>query len=58
MTLSRVKTSAKKTGPHKNNSKVNYIKINQGEGDLKALNGDSLKNVDDFPYLESWIVLP
>ena len=38
-----------------NNSTREYIKFNQGEENLKALNGESLKNVDDFLYLESWI---
>ena len=49
--LSRVETSAKQTGLHLNNSKTEYIKFKQGEGDLKALNGESLKNVDEFFYL-------
>ena len=51
--VSRVETSAKQTGLHVNNSKTKYMKFNQDEGDLKALNGESLKNVDDFLYLGS-----
>ena len=39
--LSRVETSTKQTGLHMNNSKTEYIKLSQGEGDLKALNGES-----------------
>ena len=35
--------------------KKNSIKFNQSEGDLKALNSESSKNVNDFHYLESWI---
>ena len=31
------------------------MKFNQGEGDLKAFNGESFKNVDDFLFLGSWI---
>ena len=38
-----------------NNFKSDYIKLNQDEGDLKALNGESLKNVDDFLYL-GWLI--
>ena len=53
--LSRVETSAKQIGFHISNSKTEYIKFNQGEGDLKALNGESLKNIEDFRYLGSWI---
>ena len=53
--MSGVETSAKQIGLHINNSKTEYIKFNQGEGDLNALNGESLKNVDDFLYLGSWI---
>ena len=53
--LSLVETSAKQIGLHVNNSKTEYIKFNQGEGDLKALNDESLKNVDDFLYLGSCI---
>ena len=30
------------------------MKFKQGEGDLKALQDESLKNVDDFFYLGSW----
>ena len=52
---SRVETSAKQIGLHINNSKTEFIKFNQGEGDLKALNSEYLKNVDDFLYLGSWI---
>ena len=52
--LSRVETSAKHIGLYIDNSKTEYIKFNQGEGDLNALNGGSLKNVD-FRYLGSWI---
>ena len=51
--LSRVETSVKQTGLHISNSKTEYIKFNQGEGDLKASNGEL--NVDDFLYLGSWI---
>ena len=29
--------------------------FNQGEGDLKALNDEPLKNVDDFLYVGWWI---
>ena len=39
--LSWVETSAKQIGLHINNSKTEYIKFNQGEGDLKALNSES-----------------
>ena len=53
--MSRVETSAKQIGLHINNSKTEYVKFNQGEGDLKAVNGESLKNVDDFLYLGSLI---
>ena len=53
--LSQIETSAKQIGLHINNSKTEYIKFSQDEGDLKALNGESLKNVDDFLYLGSWI---
>ena len=53
--LPQVETSAKQTGLHMNNSKMEYIKFNQGEGALKALNSESLKNVDDFLYLGSRI---
>ena len=52
--LSRVETSTKQTEPHINNSKIEYIKFNQGEGVFKALNGESLTNVDDFLFLGSW----
>ena len=45
--LSRVETPAKQTGLHMNNSKTKNVECNQGEGDLQALNGESLKNVDD-----------
>ena len=38
-----------------NNSKMEYIKFNQDGGDINALNGKSLKNVEDFLYLGSWI---
>ena len=31
------------------------MQFNQGGRDLKALNGESLRNVDDFLYLGSWI---
>ena len=31
------------------------MKFNQGGGDLKVINGESLKNVDDFLYMRSWI---
>ena len=51
---SRVETSAKQIGLHIKNSKTEYIKFNQGEGDLKALNVVFLKNIDDFLYLGSW----
>ena len=30
------------------------MEFNQAEGDLKVLDGESLKNVDDFLYLGSW----
>ena len=53
--LSHVEISAKQIGLHKNNSKTEYIKFNLGEGDLTALNRESLKNVDSFLYLGSWI---
>ena len=53
--LSRVETSAKQIELHINKYKTEYIKFNQGKGDLKALNGESLKNVDDFLYLGSWM---
>ena len=53
--LSRVETSAKQTGLHINNSKTEYIRFNQDEGDLKAFNGESLQNADDCLYLGSWI---
>ena len=46
--LSLVEPSAKQTGLHINNFKTECIKFNKGEGDLKALNGESLKNVDDL----------
>ena len=49
--MSRVETSAKQIGLHKNNSKTEYIKFNHGERDLKALKGESLKKVDDFLHL-------
>ena len=52
--LSRVETSAEQFGLHTNNSKMEYMKLNQSERDLKALNGESSKNVDDFLYLGSW----
>ena len=32
-----------------------HMKFNQSEGDLKAVNGESLTSVDDFLYLGSWI---
>ena len=53
--LSRVERSAKQIGLYENNSKTEYIKVNQGEGDLKALKDESLKHVDDFLYLGSWL---
>ena len=31
------------------------MKFNQDEGGLKALNGESLTNFDDFRYMGSWI---
>ena len=43
--LSRAETSAKQIGLHTNNSKTECIKFNQGEGNLKASNGESSKNV-------------
>ena len=43
-----VEISAKQIGPNSNNSKTGYIKFNQGERDLKMLNGELLKNVDFF----------
>ena len=27
---------------------MEYIQFNQGKGDLKSLNGESVKNVNDF----------
>ena len=53
--LSPVETSARQIGLNINNSKTEYIKFNKVEGDLKALNGESLQNVDLFLYLGSWI---
>ena len=53
--LSRAETFAKQIGLQIHNSKTEYIKFSGGEGDLKALNGESLKNVDDFFYPGSWI---
>ena len=38
--LFRVETSAKQIGLHINNSKKEYIEFNQGDKDLKALNGE------------------
>ena len=43
--MSRVETSAKQTGLHIHNSKTDYIKFNQGEGDLKALNFESVRQI-------------
>ena len=53
--LSQVKTSAKQIGLHINNSKTEHVKFNQGKGDLKALNGVSLKNIDEYHFLRSSI---
>ena len=55
--MSRVETSVKQSGLHINNSKTEYIKFSQDEGNLKALNGESIKNVDDFLYLELVVAL-
>ena len=52
--MSRAETSAKQTGLHISNFKTEYSLFNQGEWHLKALNGESLKNVDDL-CLGSWI---
>ena len=46
--FSRFETGAKQTELHINHSKKECIKFNQGEG-------ESLKNVNDFLYLVSWI---
>ena len=53
--VSRGETSAKQNRLHITNSQTEYAKFNQGEGDPKVLNDQSLKNVGDFLYLESWI---
>ena len=42
-------------GLYINNSKTEYVKFNESEGNPKVLNGESLKNIDDFLCLESWI---
>ena len=55
MLLPRVETCAKQTGLHINNTKTEYIKFNQGEGYRTALGVESIKNVDCFLYLGSWI---
>ena len=52
---SGVDTTAKQIRLHIKNSKTEYINFNQDEEDIKALNGESVKNVDDFLYLGSWI---
>ena len=50
-----VEASVKQNGLHMNNSKTYYIKFNESEVDLRALNGESLKNLEEFLYLGSWI---
>ena len=53
--LTRLENAAKQIGLHINNSKTEYMLFNQDEGDLKALDGDVLNQVEDFQYLGAWL---
>lgn len=53
--LLRVETAAELVGLHVNVTKTEYMMYNQDESDIVTLTGESLKCVDDFKYLGSWI---
>ena len=53
--LLRVESAAAQVGLHVNQKKTEYIVKNQPEGNLITLNGGTLKEVEDFLYLGSWI---
>lgn len=54
--LANVETAAAKIGLHINEKKTEYMAYNQtDEFDIKSISGKSLKQVEDFKYLGSWI---
>ena len=53
--LTRVENAAKQIGLHVNNTKTEYMLFNQDAGAITTVEGHTLKQVDDFQYLGSWI---
>ena len=53
--LLRLEVAAKIVGLHVNYKKTEYMLYNQPEGDLVTLEGNKLKQVDNFKYLGLWI---
>ena len=53
--LTRLETAAETIGLHLNIKKTEYMLINQADTGLKTLGDKTLKKVDDFKYLGSWI---
>ena len=53
--LLRLEVAAKTVGLHVNYKKTEYMLYNQPVGDLVTLEGNKLKQVDNFKYLGSWI---
>ena len=53
--LLRLEVAAKTVGLHVNYKKTEYMLYNQPVGDLVTLEGNKLKQVDNFECLGSWI---
>ena len=53
--LLRLEVAAEAIGLHVNYKKTKFMSYNQPDGDIITLEGNKLKQVDDFKYLGSWI---
>ena len=53
--LLRLEVAAEAVGLHVNFKKTEYMLYNLPDGDLVTLDGNKLKQVDDFKYLGAWI---